>query len=153
MYKVTEIFATFSFRMGTLHLAIVKVIISLSTLLTVAVLNYLGYSIEKYDESPEIYYESSGVAVLYNVAWRTVAYVNLNRIDNETRVLRQYVQNFDALCQMIVIRNWTRCAHFGRDARERLNQLNKREGLLKEITGQETGGPKKRGECLILQEN
>ena len=72
-------------------------------------------------------------------------YVNLNRIDNETIVLRQYVQHVNALCQMTVIRNWTGCAHFGSDVRERLNQLTKTEGLLKEITGQETGGKKKRG--------
>jgi hypothetical protein len=39
-------------------------IISLSALLNVARLNDLGYSIEKYDESPGIYYENKGVAVL-----------------------------------------------------------------------------------------
>jgi len=139
--------------MGILHLAIVKVIISLSTLLTVTALNDLGYSIEKYDESPGIYYENRGVAVLYNNAWRTVVYVNLNRIDNETVILRQYVQHIDALCEMAVIRNWTGCAHFGGDARERLNQLTKTEGLLKEITGQETGGKrKKRGVFYFIGE-
>ena len=74
-----EIFALFSFRIEILHLANVKVI-SLSTLLTVAALNDLGYSLEKYDESPGIYYESKGVAVLYNIAWRTVVYVNLNKM-------------------------------------------------------------------------
>ena len=81
-----------------------------------------------------------GVAVLYNNAWRSVVYVNLNKIDNETVVLRQCVCHVDALCQMTVIRNWTGCARFGSDARERLNQLTKTEGLLKEIIGQETGG-------------
>jgi len=88
MCKGTEIFDLFSFRLGILHLAIVKVIISLSTLLTVAALNDLGYSKEKYDESPGILYENRGVAVLYNNAWRIVVNVNLNRIDNETMVLR-----------------------------------------------------------------
>jgi len=73
-----------SFRMGVLPFAVVKVIISLSTLLTVAAVNDFGYSVEKYDESPGIYYENIGVAVLYTIAWRTVVYVNLNRIANET---------------------------------------------------------------------
>ena len=36
---------------------IASVIISLSALLNVAALNDLGYSIEKYDESPGVYYE------------------------------------------------------------------------------------------------
>ena len=58
--------------------------------------------------------------------------------------MRQYVHHVDTLCQMTVIRNWTECAHFGNDARERLDLLTKIEGLLKEITGQETGGKKKR---------
>ena len=129
--------------MRILHLAILKVIISPSALLNVAALNDLGYSIEKYDESPGVYYENKGVAVLYNVALRTVVYVNLNKIDNETFVMRQYVHHVDMLCQMSIIRNRTGCAHFGNDAREHLNQLTKTEGLLKEITGQGTGGKRK----------
>ena len=75
--------------------------------------------------------------------------VNLNKIDNETLALRQYVHHVDTLCQTTVITNWTGCAHFGTDAREGLNRLTKTEGLLKEITGHETGGKrKKRGVFL-----
>jgi hypothetical protein len=114
--------------MGILHLAIVNVIISLSALLSVTALNDLGYSVERYDESPGAYYENKGVAVLYNIAWRTVVYVNLNKTDNETLVLRQYVHHVDILCQMTAIRNWTGYAHFGNYARVRLNQLTKQKG-------------------------
>jgi len=70
-------------------------------------------------------------------------YVNLNKTDNETLALRQCVHYVDMLCQMTIMRNWTGCAHFGNDARERLNRLTKTEGFLKEITGQETGGKRK----------
>jgi hypothetical protein len=45
---------------------------------------------------------------------------------------------------MTAIRNWTGCGHFGRDARETLNQLTQTEGLLKEITGQETEKKRKK---------
>jgi len=130
--------------MGALPFAVVKVIVSLSTLLTVAAVNDFGYSVEKYDESPGIYYENIGVAVLYNNAWRTAVYVKLNRIANETVLLRKYVQHVDALCPMTAIRNWTGCAHFGSDARETLNQLTQTEGLLKEITGQDAEGKRKK---------
>jgi hypothetical protein len=75
------------------HWAILTVIISLSALLSVTAVYERGYSIEKYDKSPGIYYESKGVAVLYNVKWRTVVYVNLNKIDNETLMLKQYVHH------------------------------------------------------------
>jgi len=43
MYTGEDIFVLLSFRMGILSLAIVRVIISLSTLLTVAALHDLGY--------------------------------------------------------------------------------------------------------------
>jgi hypothetical protein len=107
----------------------------LSTFLNVAALNGLGYFIQKYDESPGIYYENKGVATLYNMAWRSIVYVNFIKIDNETLSLRQYVHHVDMLCQMTIIRNWTGCAHFRNDARRRLNQLTTTENLLKEITG------------------
>jgi len=35
----------------------------------------VGYSVEKYDESPGIYYESKGQANLYNTEWRTIVYM------------------------------------------------------------------------------
>ena len=44
--------------MGNRHLAIVNVVLSLSTLLNVAALNEVGYFVGNYDESPGIYYES-----------------------------------------------------------------------------------------------
>jgi hypothetical protein len=47
-------------------------------------------------------------------------------------------------CQTTAIKNWTGCAHFGSDTRVRLNQLAKTEGLLKEITTQETGNKRKK---------
>jgi len=105
-----------------------------------------SYTVEKYDKSPGIYYESKGVVVLYNVEWRTVVYVNLNKIDNETLMLKQYVHHVERLCQATVVRNWTGCVHFGSDTRLWLNRLFKAEGSLKETTGQETGHKKeKRG--------
>jgi hypothetical protein len=109
--------------------------LALTTLLSTTALNELGYSVEKYDESPGLYYENKGVAVLYNMVWKTIVYVDLNKLDNETLMLGQYVHHVEMLCQTSVIRNWTGCTHFGEDARERLNQLTKAETLLREITG------------------
>ena len=98
-------------------------------------------------------YENKGVAVLYNTAWRNILYVNLNKIDNQTLVLRQYVHHVDIVCQMTVIRNLTGCAHFSNDAREHLNQLTRTGCLLKETTGQQTGGKrKKRGVLNFIVE-
>jgi hypothetical protein len=54
--------------------------LSLTLLTNVASLSDLGYSIESYDESPGVYYENKGVANLYIVEWKPIAYVNLSRI-------------------------------------------------------------------------
>jgi hypothetical protein len=54
--------------MGAQLLVIERVMLSLSVLLRVAALNELGYTVERYDESPEIYYENKGVGVSYNMA-------------------------------------------------------------------------------------
>jgi len=61
MCRSKGIFALFFLQDGNPTLGNCKVTISLSTLLTVAVLNDLGYSIENCDESPGIYHENKGV--------------------------------------------------------------------------------------------
>ena len=124
--------------------ATVKIVLTLSTFLSATALHNLGYTVDRYDKSPGIYYENKGMAVLCNVAWRTIVYVDLGKIDNETLMVRQYVHHVEMLCQTTTIRNWTGCAHFGSDTRLRLVQLTKTEGLLKEITGQETGNQRKK---------
>ena len=60
MCRSKGIFALFLLQDGNPILGDCKVIMSLSTFLTVAALNDLGYSIENCDESPGIYYENKG---------------------------------------------------------------------------------------------
>jgi hypothetical protein len=81
----------------------------------VAALHNPGYTLEKYDESPEIYYENKGTAALYNDAWRTIVYIDLNKLDRETLALRQYIHHVEMLCHISVIRNWVGCVQFGDD--------------------------------------
>jgi hypothetical protein len=109
----------------------VRWIVLLAVLLSAAALNDLGYTLERYDVFPGLYYEIKGMAVMYNVEWTTIVYVDLSKFDNETLAIRQYVQHVDMLCQVSIVRNWTGCAHFYDDARDRLNQLTRTEGLLK----------------------
>jgi hypothetical protein len=61
--EIYALFFCFIFRMGIHHLATVNVMLSLSALLNVTALNDLGYSVEKYDESPGVYYENESVAL------------------------------------------------------------------------------------------
>jgi hypothetical protein len=70
--------------------------------------------------------------------------VDLSKLGNETSALRQYIHHVEMLYQMSIIRKWTGCAHSSDDARNSLNQLTRTESLLKEITGRQTGGKRKR---------
>jgi hypothetical protein len=79
--------------------------------------------------------------------------VDIGKLDNDTLALRQYVHHVDMLCHMSIVRNWTWCAHFSVDVRHRLDQLTRTEGLLKEITGQRSGGRRrKRGVFNFIRE-
>ena len=91
-----------------------------------------------------MYYENKGMAVLYSVEWKTIVYVDIGKLDNDTLPLRQYVHHIDMLCQMSIVRNWTGCAHFNDDVRHPLDQLTRTEGLLREITGQRSGGRRRK---------
>jgi hypothetical protein len=76
-----------------------------SVLVKDAMQNELGYSLERYDESPGVYYESKGVANLYNVEWKTIIYVNLDKIHEEVLALRRYLHHTDVLCHTKFVRN------------------------------------------------
>jgi hypothetical protein len=132
------------FQMGTRLFRVMNLLLSLTILVSVASLYDLGYSIEKYDESPGVYYENKGMANLYNVEWKSIVYVKLNGVSNETLALRQYLHHIDVLCQTALIRNWTGCTRFHNEAKETLAQLTGTTELLEEITGHGTG-IKKRG--------
>jgi hypothetical protein len=114
--------------------------IGLATAVMATALAGSEYSIDNYDKSPGIYYESKGTAVLFNVVWKIIVYVDLNSADRETLALRQYVHHVET-CQNSVVRNWTACAHFN-EASGRLGQIGKTEVLLKEITNH-YGGSKR----------
>jgi hypothetical protein len=90
--------------------------------------------LERYDESPGVYYESKGVANLYNVDWKTIVYVSLDTINNEVLALRRYLHHTDVLCHTKFVRHWTGCINYNNDAKEKLHQLTETE-LLKQITG------------------
>jgi hypothetical protein len=44
----------------------------------------VGYALEKYYESPGICFPDKGMASLYNAEWKTVVYVDVKALDNNT---------------------------------------------------------------------
>jgi hypothetical protein len=131
--------------------AVVNILLSLSAYLSDAVLSELGYSLQRYDESPGVYYESKGVANLYSAEWRTIVYVDLGKINKEIIALRRYLHHIDVLCHTKYIRGWAGCINYNKDANEKLHQLTETEELLKQITGsQAVAGKAKRRKRGVL---
>jgi hypothetical protein len=93
----------------------------------------LGYSIDKYEESPGIYYESLGDVTLFNTEWKTVVYLNLKDMSQESERVEQYIDHISKLCSATETRNWTDCNHFETIARDKLNQVKGSENVLKDL--------------------
>jgi hypothetical protein len=70
------------------------------------------YTVEKYEESPGIYYQNKGQMNLYNTEWSVVVYVDLKKIDTQSQGLDQYIKHVNKLCQDIEVQNLTDCHHF-----------------------------------------
>ena len=134
-------------------LMFVRTVVLLTAMLSAAALSELGYTVERYEGSPGVYYENKGMTVMYSVEWRTILYADIDKLDNDTLALRHYVHHVDMLCQMSIVRNWTGCAHFSDYVRHRLDQLTRTGGLLKKSQDNEAVEGEGREEFSILMES
>jgi hypothetical protein len=109
-----------------------------------ATLGELGYTMEKYDESPGIYYENKPQVNLYNTDWKTVVYVNLGKLCNQSNGADQYIQHVNKLCQETSVQNWTDCYHFREISADKMFQVKKTERLIFEIADHKIGTTRKK---------
>jgi hypothetical protein len=56
-----------------------------------------GYSVEKFDKSPGLYYVDKGTVNLYTTLWKTIVYVVLKQEDLEVESLGSYINHVDRL--------------------------------------------------------
>jgi hypothetical protein len=111
-----------------------------------------GYSIDRYDESPGLYYELLGETALYNTEWKTIVYVNLRETDSQTEQLGQYINYVNKPCTLTEVQNWTDCNHFSALSRDRFRQLQETERVLNEIIGKPGKTRKRRGALNFIGE-
>lgn len=50
----------------------------------------LDATLERYNESPGLYYQRLGDAQLYNTEWKIVTYVNLDEADRNLDIVKRY---------------------------------------------------------------
>ena len=96
-------------------------------------LHALGYTLETYDKSPGLYFESLDQATLYTTEWKTIVYVPVRPTANQTAAIDQYVNHISKLCSGVDIRNWTDCSHFHEIVLNKLRQVKSTEQLLLDV--------------------
>jgi hypothetical protein len=94
----------------------------------------LGYTLESYDGSTGIYFESKGQVHLYNTEWQVIVYINLREISSQSNEIEQYIKHIDKLCQELVVQNWTNCYHSSDISRNKLQQVKRTENLTTDIS-------------------
>ena len=52
----------------------------------------LGYAVDRYDESPGIYYEHLGEVNLFNTEWKTVVYLDIKDTDQKSDKIGEYIR-------------------------------------------------------------
>ena len=54
-----------------------------------------GYRMEKFEESPGLYYIDKGTVNLYNTVWKTIVYVDMKAENLEIDNLGSYIKHLD----------------------------------------------------------
>ena len=98
-----------------------------------------GYRVEKFEESPGLYYVDKGIVHLYTTVWKTIVYIDLNAENLEVDALGLYINHVDRLCNSIEVKNWTGCSQFREAVADRFRHLRTSEDLLREMVGKEYG--------------
>ena len=83
------------------------------TLIETAVASYTpeaGYRLERYDDSPGLYFEGLGQAMLYDTVWKAIVYVQLKPM-RQTTATEQYADYINKLCTSLDFKGWTLCSH------------------------------------------
>jgi hypothetical protein len=66
-------------------------------------IEYWGFHVDDFEESPGFIYVDKGTVNLYSTSWKTVIYVNLGEEHIEVDSLRAYINHVDRLCSSVVI--------------------------------------------------
>lgn len=93
------------------------------------------YRVEKFEESPGLYYVDKGTVNLYNTMWKTIIYVNLKAEDLEIDTLGSYINHVDRLCNSVEVKNWTGYSEFKKSVTDRFIHLRNSEVLLRDTVG------------------
>ena len=96
-----------------------------------------GYRVEKFKESPGLYYIDKGTVNLYSTVWKTIVYVDFKAEDLEIDNLGSYIKHIDRVCNSVEVRNWTGCSQFMESVSDRFRHLWSSESILTDTAGKQ----------------
>lgn len=100
----------------------------------------LDFKMEKFKQSPGLYYEHRGEAQLYNVEWKLVTYVNLSDIDRKFDIIKKYVGLTVQFCDAHADAKWinkTTCKASVRNIETKLLDIAETKSLIEQSTRRE----------------
>jgi hypothetical protein len=108
-----------------------------STLLLLAQTAGLDVTLEKYTESPGLYYDDSGSAQLYSTEWKVVTYVNLEEASQNLEIVKRYASLSITFCkehEHTFWINFTDCMRTIRHLDRQIREIEDMKLLVKQLT-------------------
>jgi hypothetical protein len=96
----------------------------------------LDVTVQQFKESPGLYFDYMGVARLYNTEWTVVTYINLETVDDNFRIVRNYAQMFADFCKRSEHKFWvnyTGCSNNIRQTDRPIKKVNDLKLILRQL--------------------
>ena len=97
----------------------------------------LDVTLQKFKESPGLYYDYIGEAQLYNTEWRLLTYINLQEADQNLESIKKYAQLSVEFCRKHEHTYWiniTDCTKITRYMDRQIRELEDLRSLVKQLT-------------------
>jgi hypothetical protein len=118
--------------------------LTLGLILVTGTIGDWGYRVEKFEESPGLYYVDKGKVNLYTTMWKTIVYVDLKAEDLEVDTLGSHINHVDRQCNSVEVKHWTGCSQFRESKTDRFRHLRGSESLLKNTVWRRYEDPRPR---------
>jgi len=113
-------------------------IVTLLTLVTPAFA--LDATLQRFKESPGLYYDHIGEAELYNTEWKLLTYIDLQEADKNLETVKKYAQLSMEFCNRHVHTYWinlTDCTKITRYIDRQIKEVEDLKLLVRQLTGVE----------------
>ena len=97
----------------------------------------LDVTLQKFRESPGLYYDYVGEAQLYNTEWKLLTYVDLQEADRNFETVVKYARMSKEFCknhEHTFWINFTDCVKIARYTDRQINEVKELKTLVKQLT-------------------